>query len=53
MLFRSDRGYSYVTGPGGRAITSVGSMEVGSLITVRMRDGSADAEIKRKEMNAS
>lgn len=48
-----DRGYSYVTGPDGRAITSVGSMEVGSLITVRMRDGSADAEIKRKEMNVS
>lgn len=44
-----DRGYSFVAGPDGRAVTSVKGLEVGSRITVRMRDGRAEADITGKE----
>lgn len=43
------RGYSFVAGPDGKAITSVRGLEPGSEITVRMRDGRARAEIKDKK----
>ena len=44
-----DRGYSFVAGPDGRAVTSVKSLAVGSEITVRMRDGRVQADITDKE----
>ena len=44
-----ERGYSFVAGPDGRAVTSVKGLHAGSVITVRMRDGKAEAEIKDKE----
>jgi len=43
------RGYSFVAGSDGRAITSVKGLTVGSLVIVRMRDGRAAAEVKGKE----
>ena len=45
-----ERGYSMVTDVEGKALTSVSRLEEGSHIRIRMRDGSADAEVKRKEM---
>ena len=44
------RGYSMITGPDGRAITSAERINVGDTVTIRMRDGSATAGIKTKEM---
>ncbi len=44
-----ERGYSFVAGPDGRAITTVKDLEVGSDITVRMADGRAKAHITEKE----
>lgn len=44
-----DRGYSFVAGPDGKAVTSVKKLKIGSQVTVRMRDGKAEAEIKDKE----
>ena len=44
-----DRGYSFVAGPDGRAVTSVKDLSVGSQITVRMRDGRIQADITDKE----
>ncbi len=44
-----DRGYSFVAGPDGRAVTSVRGLAVGSQITVRMRDGRIQADITDKE----
>ncbi|MCQ2078448.1 MAG: exodeoxyribonuclease VII large subunit [archaeon] len=44
-----DRGYSFVAGPDGRAVTSVKGLAVGSHITVRMRDGKAEADITDRE----
>ena len=44
-----DRGYSFVAGPDGRAVTSVKGLSVGSAITVRMRDGRVQADITDKE----
>ena len=44
-----DRGYSFVAGPDGQAVTSVKGLAVGSRITVRMRDGKALADIVEKE----
>ncbi|AGI48023.1 exodeoxyribonuclease VII, large subunit [Thermoplasmatales archaeon BRNA1] len=44
-----DRGYSFVAGPDGRALTSVKSIEVGSKVTIRMRDGKAEAAVTDKE----
>ena len=42
------RGYSFVAGADGRAITSVKKLRVGATVTVRMRDGRAEAEVKKK-----
>ena len=39
-----------ITGPDGRAITSADRINVGDTVTIRMRDGSATADIKTKEM---
>ncbi|MCQ2085306.1 MAG: exodeoxyribonuclease VII large subunit [archaeon] len=44
-----DRGYSFVAGPDGTAVTSVKGLQPGSVITVRMRDGKAEANIISKE----
>ena len=44
-----DRGYSIVTSADGRAVSSVRDIETGSSVTIRMRDGRAEAEIKGKE----
>ena len=43
------RGYSFVTDESGNAITSIEGIEVGSSVTVRMRDGKAAAKITGKE----
>lgn len=43
------RGYSYVSLPGGRAVSSVKDVSVGSTVVVRMRDGRAVAEVRSKE----
>lgn len=40
------RGYSMVTDEGGNALTSVMTMKKGAVISVRMRDGAANAEVK-------
>lgn len=40
------RGYSMVTNEKGNALTSVSTIKKGTVISVRMRDGVADAEIK-------
>lgn len=40
------RGYSMVTDEKGNALTSVRTIKKGTVISVRMRDGAADAEIK-------
>ena len=45
------RGYSMVTDSDGSIVTSIGSIDTGSNITIRMRDGSAEAEVIRKELN--
>ncbi len=42
-----DRGYSMVTDSGGRALTSASSLREGSDITVRFRNGSAEASVKK------
>jgi len=46
-----ERGYSMVTDPEGKVLTSVSKLNNGSKVNIRMRDGSADAEIKRTERN--
>jgi exodeoxyribonuclease VII large subunit len=45
-----ERGYSFITDESGRALTSVSSLNVGQEVSIRMRDGTADAEIKRTEL---
>jgi exodeoxyribonuclease VII large subunit len=45
-----ERGYSFITDESGRALTSVSSLKAGQEISIRMRDGTADAEIKRTEL---
>lgn len=47
------QGYSYVTGEDGRILRSVDEVSPGDPISIRMSDGSADAEIKstNKEVN--
>ncbi len=40
------RGYSYIADGSGRAVTSAAMLSPGDRVTVRMRDGSAAAEIK-------
>ena len=42
------RGYGLVTDAGGRAVTSIDDIQVGARVTVNMRDGRAEAEIKEK-----
>jgi len=46
-----ERGYSMVTDRDGNALTSVSKLKEGSEVRIRMRDGSADAEIRKTEMN--
>jgi exodeoxyribonuclease VII large subunit len=41
------RGYSYVTDSNGKALISVTQIQAGSVAIIRMKDGSADAEIKK------
>ena len=40
-----DRGYSYVKGPDGKALTSISQISPGSDVEIRMKDGSAKAKI--------
>ncbi|MDR3282780.1 MAG: exodeoxyribonuclease VII large subunit [Candidatus Methanoplasma sp.] len=46
-----DRGYCFVADGEGRAVTSAASLGPGSIIAIRMRDGRADAEIKKVEIH--
>ncbi len=46
-----ERGYSYVTDGDGRTLTSVTSVREGSDIRLRLRDGSADATVKKVMKN--
>ncbi len=41
-----ERGYGMIIGPDGRAVPSVKSLSVGQSVSFRLRDGSAEAEIK-------
>lgn len=45
------RGYSYVTDSRGNTLTSAKALSEGSIIDVRFRDGSAEAEIKKVKNN--
>ncbi|MCL2033086.1 MAG: exodeoxyribonuclease VII large subunit [Methanomassiliicoccaceae archaeon] len=45
-----DRGYALVTDEGGRALTSSKQMRAGANINVTMKDGKAEAEVKKVEM---
>jgi len=45
------RGYSMITDKGGRVLTSIERINVGDSIIVRLRDGSAEADITSKELN--
>ncbi|WII07329.1 exodeoxyribonuclease VII large subunit [Methanomassiliicoccales archaeon LGM-RCC1] len=44
------RGYSMITGPGGKVLTTIDNVNVGDSVTIHMRDGRAEADIKSKEM---
>lgn len=44
------RGYTMVTSETGEVMTSVSKLNTGDVIRIRMRDGSASAEIREKEM---
>ena len=44
------RGYSMVTGRDGKVLTSVDKINVGDSIVIRLRDGSAQADITKKEL---
>ena len=46
-----ERGYSYVTDGDGHTLTSVNSVREGSDIRLRLRDGSADATVKKVMKN--
>jgi exodeoxyribonuclease VII large subunit len=46
-----ERGYSYVTDSKGRTLTSARDLLEGSMIDVRFRDGSAEAEVKKVKNN--
>ncbi len=46
-----ERGYSYVTDSDGRTLTSAKVLSKGSMIDVRFRDGSAEAEVKKVNNN--
>ena len=43
------RGYSMITSADGKAITSIDGIQIGDVVSIRMRDGSATADIKTKE----
>lgn len=45
------RGYSYVTDSQGNTLTSAKALSEGSVIDVRFRDGSAEAEVKKVKNN--
>lgn len=45
------RGYSYVTDSKGNTLTSAKALSKGSVIDVRFRDGSAEAEVKKVKNN--
>ncbi|MDR0523774.1 MAG: exodeoxyribonuclease VII large subunit [Candidatus Methanoplasma sp.] len=45
------RGYCFLTGPGGEAVSSARSLRPGSAIGIRMMDGSAEAEISEVRMD--
>lgn len=44
------RGYSMITDKGGKVLTSIDRINVGDSIIVRLRDGSAEADITSKEL---
>ena len=44
------RGYSMITGPGGKVVTSIDNINVGDSVTIHLRDGRAEADIRTKEM---
>ena len=44
------RGYTMVTSDKGEVITSLSGLETGDIVRISMRDGSASAEIRSKEM---
>ena len=44
------RGYSMITDKGGKVLTSIDKVNVGDSIVIRLRDGSAEADITRKEL---
>lgn len=43
------RGYSMISASDGRVLTSVSGLEVGDSVTIHLRDGSAEADITKKE----
>jgi len=45
-----DRGYTLVTDESGRALTSSRQMQAGAGINIMMKDGKAEAEVKKVEM---
>ncbi|MCL2148838.1 MAG: exodeoxyribonuclease VII large subunit [Methanomassiliicoccaceae archaeon] len=45
-----DRGYALVTDEGGRALTSARQMRPGAGVSILMKDGKAEAEVKRTEV---
>jgi exodeoxyribonuclease VII large subunit len=45
-----DRGYTLITDESGKALTSAKQIGAGSNINIRMKDGKAEAEIKKVEM---
>ena len=45
-----DRGFSFVADDKGNAVTSVSSLQPGTAITVRMKDGRLKADITDKEV---
>jgi len=46
-----DRGYALVTDEGGRALTSSGQLKAGTDVSIMMKDGKAEAEVKKVEMS--
>ncbi len=45
-----DRGYTLITDESGRPLTSAKNVSEGQMINVRMKDGKAEAEVKKVEM---
>ncbi len=46
------RGYSMITGPDGKVITTIDGINIGDSVSIHMRDGTAEADIKSKEKKA-